>query len=116
MKIYSQAGIRILIGEKPFVSLGARGKFNVLECDSRTITRVCRSSMAAETGGLGLQVDSIQFYADLLSEILGESAPSSKNSHLKQNAMEWPKMIVTDPGMSTINSRQRRVDSHNKRR
>ena len=50
--------------------------------------------MAAETGsGLGLEVDSIQFYGDLLSEILGESAPSSRKLHLKQNAMEW---YVTD--------------------
>ena len=48
----------MFIGEKPLVSLGARGKFNVLECDSRTITRVCRSSMAAETRGLGLTMDS----------------------------------------------------------
>ena len=38
----------------------------------------------------------MQFYADLLSEILGESAASSNNLHLKQNAIEWPKMIVTD--------------------
>ena len=66
VKVYSQAGVGIFIGEKPLVSLGARGKFNVLECDSRTITRVCRSSMAAETRGLGLQVDSMQLYADLL--------------------------------------------------
>ena len=76
--------------------LGARGKFNVLECDSRTITRVCRSSVAAETLGLGLQVDSLQFYGDLLSEILVDSAPSSKKLHLKQNATEWSKTIVTD--------------------
>ena len=61
VKIYSPAGVGIFIGEKPLVSLGARGKFNVLECDSRTITRVCRSSMASETRGLGLQVDSMQF-------------------------------------------------------
>ena len=52
--------------------------------------------MAAETRGLGLQVDSMQFYADLLGEILRESAPSPKSLHLKQNAIEWPKMIVTD--------------------
>ena len=57
VKIYSQAGVGICIGEKPLVSLGARGKFNVLESDSRTITRVCRSIMVAETRGLGLQVD-----------------------------------------------------------
>ena len=61
VKVYSQAGIRIFIREKSLVSLGARGKFNVLECDSRTITRVCRSSMAAETRDLGLQLDSMQF-------------------------------------------------------
>ena len=96
MKIYSQAAVTIFIGDKPLVSLGARDKLNVLECDSRAITRVCRSSMAAETRGLGLQVDSMQFYADLLGDILGRSAPSSKNLHLKQNAIEWPKMIVTD--------------------
>ena len=41
-------------------------------------------------------MDSVQFYADLLNEILGESAPSSKNLHLKQRAIEWPKTIVTD--------------------
>ena len=41
VKIYSQAGVGQV--------LGARGKFKVLECDSRTIIRVCRLSMAAET-------------------------------------------------------------------
>ena len=96
VKVSSQARVGICIGEKPLVSLGARGKFNVLECDSRTITRVCRSSMAAETRGLGLQVDSMRFYADFLGEILGESPPSSKNLHLKQNTIEWPRMIVTN--------------------
>ena len=83
VKVYLQARIGIFIGEKPFVSLGAMGKFNVLKCDSRTITRVCRSSMAAETRSLSLQVDSMQFYADLLSEILRENAPSSKEFALK---------------------------------
>ena len=96
VKIYSQVGVGIFIGETPLVSLGARGKFNVLECDPHTITRVCRSSMAAETRGLGLQVDSMQSYADLFDELLAESAPCSKNSHLKRNAKAWPKMIVTD--------------------
>ena len=84
------------MGEKPLVSLGACGKFNVLEFDSRTATRVCRSSMAAETRGLGLHMDSLQFYEVLLSEMLGESAPSSESLHLKQNSIEWPKMTVTD--------------------
>ena len=74
VKVYLQTGVGIFIGEKPLVPLCAGGKFNVLVCDSRTITRVCRSSMAAETRGLGLQVDSMQFHADLMSEILGESA------------------------------------------
>ena len=38
----------------------------------------------------------MQFYGDLLNEILGESAPSSKKLHLKQNAIEWSKTSVTD--------------------
>ena len=66
VKVYSQEGIGTFIGEKSLVSLGARGKFKVLECDSRTITRVCRSSMATETRSLGSQVDSMQFCGDLL--------------------------------------------------
>ena len=41
-------------------------------------------------------MDSMQFYADLLGEILGESAPSSKNLHMRQSAIKWPKTIVTD--------------------
>ena len=77
------------------LSVAARGKFNVFECASHTITRVCHSSMAAETRGLGLQVDSMQFFADLLSEILEVSAPSSKNLPLKQNGIAWPEMIAT---------------------
>ena len=47
VKVHSQARIGIFIGEKSLASLGARGKFKVLECDSLTVTRVCRSSMAA---------------------------------------------------------------------
>ena len=96
VKVYSLSGVGIPIGEKSLVSLGARGKFNVLECDSRTITRVCRSSMAAETRVLGLAVDSMHIYGDLLSETFGESAPFSKKLHLKQNATEWSKTFVTD--------------------
>ena len=41
-------------------------------------------------------MDAMQFYADLLTEILGESAPSSKNLDLKQSEICWPKTIVTD--------------------
>ena len=96
VKVHSQARVVIIIGETPLVSLAAKGKLKVLQCDSRTITRVRRSSMAAETRGLGLQVDSMQFYGDLLNEILGESAQSSKHVHLKQNATDWPKTIVTE--------------------
>ena len=60
--------------------------------------------MAAETQGLGLQVDSIQSHGDVLNEILGESAPSSKKLHLKQNAIEWSKTIVTDAQDEFLNS------------
>ena len=38
----------------------------------------------------------MQFYGKLLTEILGESAPPSKHVHLKQDATDWPKTIVTD--------------------
>ena len=34
------------------MSLGTRGKFNVLERDARTITRVCRSSVAAQCSSM----------------------------------------------------------------
>ena len=83
VKVYSQAG-GIFMGEKPIVSLGARGKFNVLECDFLTITRVCRPSMP-ETRGLGMQVDSMQFNGNLLSEILGGSAPEAKRDRLARD-------------------------------
>ena len=61
VKVYSQAGIGIFIGEKSLAFWSARSKFNVLDCDSRTTTHEC---------GVGFHVDSMQFYADLLSEIL----------------------------------------------
>ena len=38
----------------------------------------------------------MQFYPDLLGEILGESALSSKNLHMRQSAIKWPKTVVTD--------------------
>ena len=41
-------------------------------------------------------MDSMQFYADLMGELLGENAPSSKNLHMRQSAIKWPKTIVTD--------------------
>ena len=47
-KVYSQTGAGTFIGKKLLVSLGARDNSNVLEYDSRTITRVSRSSMAEE--------------------------------------------------------------------
>ena len=39
-------------------------------------------------------MNSMQFYVDLLCEILGESAPSSKA--LETKAIRWSKNIVTD--------------------
>ena len=97
VKVYSQV-VGIFIGEQSLVSLGARGKFNALECDSRTITRVCRSSMAAETRGLGLQGDSMQFYGDLLSEILGESAPFSCSRTIVTDARNVYDKFSTEKG------------------
>ena len=79
------------------MSLGARGKLNVLECDlshnhtSVSLEHGCRDSRFGLASGL----NAVQC-GELLTEILGESAPSSKNLHMKQNAIEWPKTIVTD--------------------
>ena len=67
----------------------------MLECDSRTIECVARVLLQKLVVWV-LHVDSMQFCGDLLGEILGESAPSSKKLHLKQNAIEWSKTFVTD--------------------
>ena len=58
-------------------------------------------------------MDSMQFYGDLLTEIIGESAPASKNLHLKQNAIELSKTMVA-PGTSMTKSRPRHTDSRNR--
>ena len=107
---------RCRLSFRSVLSEAARGKFNVFECVSHTITRVCHSSMAAETRGLGLQVDSMQFFADLLSEILEVSAPSSKNLPLKQNGIAWPEMIATDARDVHHNLSDEEGDFRNKRR
>ena len=44
-------------------------------------------SMAGETRGLGLQVDSAKFYSHLLRKIFGEAAPSPTDVHMKTNPM-----------------------------
>ena len=58
----------------------------MIDCDSRTITHECVvRALAAETRRVGLQVDSMQFYADLLSEILLEKV------HHLQGICTWDK-------------------------
>ena len=84
VKVCSQVGKGIFIGEKSLVSLVARSKFNVLECNSRTITRVCRSSMAAETRGLF-------GFASGLNAVLWRSAewdPWRKCTIVKETSLE----------------------------
>ena len=100
VNVFSKARIGIFIKKKPLVFLGKRSQFNVLEC-------VFLSNIAAETLE---QMDSVHFYGDLLSETLGESAPSSMNLHLKESALELPRTIVTDDGdvnnkVSIVNGR-----------
>ena len=90
VKVRSQAKVGIFFGEKSYVSLSARSKFNVRERGSRTITRVC-PSMAAETSDLGLPVDAVQFYSGLLWEILGETAPPPQDLHLSKSRIQWPR-------------------------
>ena len=52
VKVYSQAGIGIFIGEKSLVSLGARGKFNVLDHKSVSLEYGCRNSWFGFASGL----------------------------------------------------------------
>ena len=75
-KCSPQTGSGRLIGEESMVD-GSRGRFKVLKCASKTLTRVCRPSMAAETRGLGVLIDSLQFYVEMFREILGGERPSS---------------------------------------
>ena len=62
----------------------------MLESDLRTVTRLCRSSMAGETRETGLQEDSMQFYSTVLKEILGKAAPSPKEVHSKESRVHKP--------------------------
>ena len=43
--VYTQERDGIFIGETPLVSFGVGGKVDVLECESRTVTRACRSNI-----------------------------------------------------------------------
>ena len=54
VKVHTQAGMGIFIGEKPIVSLGARGKYNVLDCDCRSITRLCRFEHGRRNSRIGI--------------------------------------------------------------
>ena len=94
--MYSQAGTLVLVAENQ-VCAGRRGRCNVLECLSRTIPRVCRSSAAAETRGLSMLTDSMEFFKDLLRDILGtRCVPLQQQAVLRASGISWPGTVVTD--------------------
>ena len=96
VKVYSQAGTLVMLAERGLCE-GRRGKFNVLECLSRTIPRVCRSSMAAETRGLAMLADSMIFFSDALRHILGDKMlKHTPQVTLKTPGIRWPATVVTD--------------------
>ena len=96
VKVYSQAGTTVMLAEQPLLK-GGRGRFNVLECMSRTIPRVCRSSMASETRGLAMLTDSVSFFEDALRHVLGGSVlPRAPTVLQRQSGISWPKTVVTD--------------------
>lgn len=96
VKVYSQAGTMVLLAEKSLCE-GRLGKFAVLECLSRTIPRVCRSSMAAETRGLAMLTDSMQFFTDAFGQILGHKlVQMPQQISLRASGIRWPETVVTD--------------------
>ena len=95
IKGYSQAFTCIILREKSMMS-GSRGRFNVLESDSKTITRDCRSNMAAKTRGLGMLTDSSEFHVDFCRMFLESQDLQSSGIAMGKASAPWPRMIVTD--------------------
>ena len=92
VKVYSQAGIGIFIGKKSLASQESSTYLNLILARAQ----VCIARAWLQKLVVWVSNWTQCFYGDLLSEILGESAPSCKKLHLKQNSMEWSKIFVTD--------------------
>ena len=92
-RIYSQGGFLILLGDKDLMS-GKPGKFNLLDFRSHRMTRVCRSSYAAETYALEEGVDSSDIVRGFLSEMRGVSLEDCRRSTAALDQVEC--MAVVD--------------------
>ena len=69
-RIYSQAASLCLLADKDLLS-GREGTFNLLDGRSHRLSRVCRSSYAAETYSLEEGVDSAEVVRGLIAECKG---------------------------------------------
>ena len=74
MKTYSQAGHALALADSSLMN-GHEGAFNLLESGAKTIPRVCRSSMSAETRGLAITADGLNFFHGVFNglALLGRS-------------------------------------------
>ena len=65
---YSQAGHVLALADSSLMN-GHEGVFNLLESGTKTIPRVCRSSMSAETHGLAITADGLEFFHGVFNEL-----------------------------------------------
>ena len=92
-KVYSQAGYVILLGDKDLVR-GQHGRFNIIDCRSHRISRVCRSTYSAETLSAEESIDVGQLCRGFLASLWGKNvigkaadrATSTKDVHDKGNS------------------------------
>ncbi|CAK9109164.1 unnamed protein product [Durusdinium trenchii] len=71
-KVYSQAGYVILLGDKDLVR-GQHGRFNIIDCRSHRISRVCRSTYSAETLSAEESIDVGQLCRGFLASLWGKN-------------------------------------------
>ncbi len=94
-RVGSQAGYLVLFVDEKLLK-GERGWFNVIDYRSHRLTRVCRSSYAAEAYGLEEGVDAGDVVRGQLAEIRGTKGTNSSTS---RKALETVALVsVVDAG------------------
>ena len=101
VKVFSQSAYIILLGDKNLMS-GKTGKFCVLDARSHRLSRVCRSTFAAELLGVEETLDTGIYIRGCLAEALGYKL--DKNSLVEKSygtipgddITEIPLTLVTD--------------------
>ena len=73
-KVYSQSAYFVLLADEA-VLRGDPGEFNLLDCRSRRVPRICRSSYSAELLGTEEGVDAAQLARGFVSLVRGASLP-----------------------------------------